>query len=351
MNISAQRLHHQLISRQPFASPAEVVRWFGAVQAQDYLASLWALGLRTARAHERDVESALADGSVIRMHGFRGTWQHVAREDARWMLELVGARLVGGTARLRAVGLDGKTLARAIDLIARALSGSRQLTRQELAAVLERRRIVTGGGRLMHILWYAELRGVVCSGVRRGKQQTFALFDERVPRGRPRTREQLLAQLAERYFRSRGPATERDLAWWSGLPLGDVREAIALMRPRLERVALGGADYWLAADSVDARAARGVQLLPAFDECLIAYQDRGAFVEQAHVRKINNGGGILRPIVLVGGRAVGTWTRTLAKGTVLVAVEPFRRLTAAEREALVAARDRYAAFIGATASD
>jgi hypothetical protein len=350
MNLSALRLHHQLISQQPFATPAAVVRWFGAVQAQDYLASLWALGLRTAGADERGVEAALADGSVIRMHGFRGTWQHVAREDARWMLELVGARLVAGTARrLRAVGLDGKTIERAIELTARALSGGQQLTRHELAAVLERGRIATGGGRLMHMLWYAELRGVVCSGVRRGKQQTFALFDERVPPARAQTREQSLAQLAERYFRSRGPATERDLAWWSGLPLGNVREAIALVRPRLDRVALGGADYWLAADAVGARASQGVQLLPAFDECLIAYQDRGAFVEKAHVRKINNGGGILRPIVLVGGRAVATWTRTLGKGTVSVTVEPFRRLTAIEREALATARDRYAAFVGATA--
>jgi hypothetical protein len=94
-----------------------------------------------------------------------------------------------------------------------------------------------------------------------------------------------------------------------------------------------------------------VQLLPALDECLIAYQDRSAFVEHAHVRKINNGGGILRPIVLVGGRAVATWTRTLAKGTLSLALEPFRRLTAPEREALAAARNRYAAFVGATAND
>lgn len=351
MNLSAQRLHHQLISQQPFATPAEVVRWFSAIQAQDYPASLWALGLRTAGVDERGVEAALADGSVIRMHGFRGTWQHVAREDARWMVQLVGARLVAGTARLRAIGLDGKTLGRAIELMARRLAGGQQLTRHELAAVLERRRIATGGGRLMHILWYAELRGVFCGGVRRGKQHTFALFDERVPPASAQTREQSLAQLAERYFRSRGPATERDLAWWSGLPLGDVRQAIALVRPRLDRLELGGAEYWLAADAVEARPSRRVQLLPALDECLIAYQDRRAFVEEAHVRKINNGGGILRPIVLVGGRAVATWTRTLAKGALSVTVEPFRRLTPAEREALATARHRYAAFVGATAND
>ena len=139
MSLSAERLHRQLISRQPFARPVEALRWLGAIQAQDYAASLWALGLRTAGARLADVEAALTDGSIIRMHGFRGTWQHVARDDARWMLGLVGARLVAGnTRRMHAVGLPPKTLERAVERMARALEGGRQLTRQELAAMAGR---------------------------------------------------------------------------------------------------------------------------------------------------------------------------------------------------------------------
>ena len=347
ISLSAERLHRQLISRQPFARPVEVVRWLGAVQAQDYAASLWALGLRTARARRADVEAALADGSIIRMHGFRGTWQHVARQDARWMLGLVGARLLASSSRrLRAVGLDAKALARALERAARALAGGRQLTRQELAAELSRGRIATDGGRLKHLLWYAELRGVLCSGAPRGTQQTFALFDERVPPARALEREAALALLAERYFRSRGPATDRDFAWWSGLALGDVRQAIALAGSRLERIERDGRVYWSAAESA-AGARDRVQLLPAFDECLIGYQDRAAFVDAAHTRKINNGGGLLKPIVLVAGRAVGTWSRAVEDGAVTVALRPFRRLTAREREALAPAIARYTAFTGA----
>ena len=346
LGLSAERLRRQLISRQPFARPVEVVRWFGAVQAQDYPASLWAIGLRTAGARQADVEAALVDGSVIRMHGFRGTWQHVARDDARWMLGLVGERLVAGTTRrLRAVGLPPKPLERAVERLARALAGGRQLTRQELAAVLARARIASDGGRLMHILWYAELRGVLCSGAPRGKLQTFALFDERVPPARALCRDEALALLAERYFRSRGPATERDFAWWSGLGLGEVRQAIALSRARLERIEHDGREYWSVADAAgDARD--DIQLLPALDECLIGYQDRAAFVAAAHVRKINTGGGILKPIVLVGGRAAGTWRRAVAKsGAVSVEPQPFRRLARPEREGLAAAIARYAAFV------
>jgi len=346
VSLSAERLHRQLISRQPFARPVEALRWLGAIQAQDYAASLWALGLRTAGARLADVEAALADGSIIRMHGFRGTWQHVARDDARWMLGLVGARLVAGnTRRMHAVGLPPKTLERAVERMARALEGGRQLTRQELAAALARGRIASDGGRLMHILWYAELRGVLCSGAPRGTQQTFALFDERVPRARALDRDHALAALAERYFRSRGPATERDFAWWSGLPLGEVRHAIALAGRRLERVALDGRDYFRAGDAAG-DAPDAVRLLPAFDECLIAYQDRACFVEAGHVRKINNGGGLLKPIILVGGRAVGTWRRSAGKTRAPVELQPFRRLSAREKSALAAAIDRYAAFVG-----
>lgn len=346
-SLSSERLHRQLISRQPFARPVEVVRWLGAVQAQDYAASLWALGLRTAGARRADVEAALADGSIIRMHGFRGTWQHVARQDARWMLGLVGARLLASCRRrLRAIGLDARTLERALERMARALAGGRQLTRRELAAALSRGRIATDGGRLMHLTWYAELRGVLCSGAPRGGQQTFALFDERVPRTRAPGREASLARLAERYFQSRGPATERDFAWWSGLPLGEVRQAIALAGAGLLRRELDGRSYWTAADGAG-QARHDVQLLPAFDECLIGYQDRAAFVDAAHTRKINAGGGLLKPIVLVDGRAIGTWRRTVAGGTISVVMEPFERLTAREREALAPAIARYTTFTGA----
>ena len=348
-SLSAERLHRQLISQQPFARPVEVVRWFGAIQAQDYPASLWALGLRTAGARQADVEAAIADGSIIRMHGFRGTWQHVARDDARWMLGLVGERLVAGSARrMRAIGLAPKTLVRAVDCMARALDGGGQLTRHELAGALTRARIGSDGGRLMHILWYAELHGLLCSGAPRGKHQTFALLDERVPPSRALGREPSLTRLAERYFRSRGPATERDFAWWTGLGMGDVREAIALAHPALERVELDGRVYWNAAGAAGSTR-DGAELLPAFDECLIGYQDRAAFVEAAHVRRINAGGGLLRPIVLLGGRAVGTWRRTIVKGAMAIVPEPFARLAAREREALAAAIDRYATFVAQAA--
>ena len=60
------RLYNQHISRATFYKPADVVAWLGAVQAQDYLGALWAVGLRTRNAIEKDVEKALADKTIVR---------------------------------------------------------------------------------------------------------------------------------------------------------------------------------------------------------------------------------------------------------------------------------------------
>src|ERR1044071_9903950 len=151
--VARLRLHNQGIAAGGFKNPAEVVRWFGAVQAQDYLGSLWALGLRTRRATEASVERAVEARSIIRTWPLRGTLHFVAAEDVRWMLRLSAGRTVARAAgRYRQLELDEATFAKSMRVLARALEGGRQLTRAELAAALERGRIAAGGQRLMHIM-------------------------------------------------------------------------------------------------------------------------------------------------------------------------------------------------------
>jgi hypothetical protein len=345
MKVANLRLESQLLVRRPFAKPSEVVRWFGAIQAQDYLGALWALGVRTRAANERSVQAALDDGSVLRVHGFRGTWQFVAQGDVRWMLELVGNRVIAAAAsRFREVELDAKLLGRTTELFEAALEGGKELTRAELAAVLSQRRIPSAG-RLSHILAHAELRGVLVSGARRGKQSTYTLLGERAPKARTMTREQALAELAKRYFQSRGPATERDFAWWSGLSLGDVREAIALAKPQLHASMAGERRYFRTSNAKASGRGPGVHLLPAFDELLVAYQNRDAFLDPAHVRAVNAGGGMLKPMLVSRGRVLGTWQRKLDKRGVTVTLKPIEELVPRDRAAVRAATERYAAFL------
>ncbi|HVF66173.1 MAG TPA: crosslink repair DNA glycosylase YcaQ family protein, partial [Pyrinomonadaceae bacterium] len=130
LNVAAERLANQHLSRQVFEKPSDVVRHLGAVQAQDYLASLWAVGLRTKGATEADVERALADRSVVRTWPMRGTLHFVPAADARWMLGLLTPRVVArSAARYRQLELDERTFARCGEVFVRALRGGKSLTR------------------------------------------------------------------------------------------------------------------------------------------------------------------------------------------------------------------------------
>ncbi|MBK7862106.1 MAG: AlkZ family DNA glycosylase [Archangiaceae bacterium] len=293
----------------------------GAVQAQDWLASRWALGVRLAgQVTEADVESE----GVVRMHALRGTWQLVALEDVRWMLGLVGELEVkAATSRHRGLGLDEKVFAKSHRALEAALRDGPR-SRAELRVELGRQKLPVAS--LMHLLWEAELRGVICTGV---KRDTYALFDARIPRGRVLARDEAAAELARRYVQTRGPATLRDFTWWSGLSAAEAKRAF----PPSPLAGEGRGE--------GARTARGsVVLLPAFDEYLIAYANRYAMLDPAYVKRLNAGGGLLNPCVVVDGRVVGTWSRTLKAKRVEVTVRWF-----SARYDVEAAAQRYAAFL------
>src|SRR3954469_11974682 len=235
--VAAQRLAAQQIARSAFTTPAELVAWMGAIQAQDPLAGRWALGLRLggssgaagrARATADAIAHALADGSVLRTHVMRWTWQLVTPADLHWMLPLVAPRLMARAARRhRELALDATTFRRAEAAFTRALADGAHRTRAELGAALRAAGIAPDGQRLPHLLGHAELQGLLCSGAPRGNQATWALLARRAPHpGAELPREEALAELARRYFRSRGPATAADFAWWSGLSPADARAGL-----------------------------------------------------------------------------------------------------------------------------
>ena len=345
-----RRLTAQQLGRMAFSAPGEVVAWLGAVQAQDYPAAKWAVGLRLAgAATDASIERSLAEGAVLRTHALRGTWQMVAPADIRWILALVAPRVVAGSAtRHRQLALEEGIFRRSNAAIARALGGGDHLTRAELAAVLEGEGISTAGQRLAYLLQRAELDALICSGARRGKQLTYALLDRRAPLPHVALRrDAALAELARRYFRSRGPATVGDFAWWSGLTASDARAGLESVEATLASEAVGGRTYWHA-EGVPANAVTSprAHLLPAFDEYLLAYRDRDAALDPTRLKRLNAGGGMLGPCLVVDGRVVGTWWRVLARATVAIEIEVFQRPTRTERQAIAAAARRYAAFLG-----
>ena len=345
--LANRRLYAQQIGRHDFTTPADLVAWLGAVQAQDYGAAKWALGLRLPEgATDAIIERAIAEGAILRTHALRGTWQLVTPKDVRWMLKLVAPRLAARFAtRHRQLELDAATFRRSNAALEKALRDGSHLTRAELATALRRARISTAGQRLAHLLAQAEADAVICSGARRWKQSTYALLDHRSPDPpRPLARADALAELARRYFRSRGPATVADFAWWSGLPAAEARVGLESVKSALISDVIDGQIYWRSDEPAARTASAKAYLLPAFEEYLIAYRARDAVLDPRHAERFH-GGGLLDPCVILEGTVIGTWRRALGRRSVAIDLhlfEPGLR----RPPALAAAAAKYGAFLG-----
>jgi hypothetical protein len=326
--------------------PAQVVAWLGAVQAQDYLGALWAVGLRLAGGDEHDVERALAERTIVRSWPMRGTLHFLAATDARWMIELLAPKAARSAAsRLRAVGIDDAVLASARRALVANLEGGRHLTRPAAYRVLERARIPTAGPRGLLILWRLAHDGLVCFGPREGKQQTLVLLEEWLPQAKGMRREEALGELARRYFTGHGPATLRDFAWWSGMTLTDARRAIDIAGTLLQEERIADALYWTARATPPRGPQRtGAYALPAFDEFFVGYADRGAAVDPAHATRVKPFD-LLGPVIVLDGRLVATWKRRLARGSVVCSTSPIAALNATRRSAMRRALEQYARFL------
>jgi hypothetical protein len=347
--IVERRLRNQLLTGPGPRRPGGVVRWFGAVQAQEYEAAKWAIGLRLPDGVGEDrIERAFGQGQILRTHVMRPTWHFVASGDIRWMLELTAPRVRRLMAPYdRRLELDPKTVSRGVDVVGRALRDGRHLTRAELRERLEKAGLAMSGQRLAHLVMHAELEAVVCSGPRREKRFTYALLAERAPRAERLSRDDALAELARRYFRSHGPATIRDFVWWSGLTVADTKRGLEMIRAVPEQAC--GRTYWTLRE-VRPTAGRALlaELLPIYDEYLVAYRDREAVPHAASAPAASPRADVVtfQNALMVGGQVAGTWRAARTSSPVALVVVPRRRLTAAERAAVEAATRRYARFLG-----
>ena len=334
MRIVPERLHNQKLSSPGCKQAVDVVRWLGAVQAQDFPAAKWALALRMRAATDATIEQAYNEGQILRTHLMRPTWHFVAPDDIRWLLELTAPRVNAKAGPYyRKYELDTAVFKRTNKVLTKALQGGKHLTRAELRTVLNKSGVAADDlVRLAHIMLRAELDGVVCSGPRKGKQFTYALIDERVAAAKTLKRDEALAKLTKRYFTSHGPATLQDFVWWSGLTVSDARRGVELIERDLRNELLNDKAYWLPS-AKPSTSLYSAHLLPAYDEYSVAYKHREAVVG-------------LGPTVIVDGKAAGTWKSSTDKQSVTVTVTPSRALKKSETLAIVKAAERYAAFIG-----
>lgn len=324
------RLAAQRIAGPGCATPTGTVRWLTALQAQDYKGVLSSVALRTKSGTRQAVEAALDAGEIVKSWPLRGTLHLVVAEDLPWMLELAAPRVVASAAARRAqLGLDEPLFERARHLATSALAGGNRLRGADLLAVWGEGGLVTAGQRGYHLLWHLAQTGTLCFGPVREGEQLVVLVDEWIPHPLRPGREEALGELAGRYFRSHGPATVKDLMRWTNLVAADARAGLEAARSHLARLDVDGVEHFMDPETpglLDAcRAqARGVFLLPGFDEFMLGYQDRRASLPAEFANRIIPGGnGVFQPTVVSDGQVVGTWKHTGRGAKRTVAATPF----------------------------
>ncbi len=335
------RLVSQGLLSGGFPTVPDAVRWMTCMQAQDLGSALWAVGQRVPGTAASDVRAALDAGTVVRSWPMRGTLHLLAPEDLQWILSITGGRLMNSLAgRHRELGITSEDISHCRDIAFKTAEdlkagGAPGASREQLFQAFEDAGQITKAQRGIHLLGSLCQRAWLVQGPMAGAngkvgvQQLFVPFDEWIPDSRELDRQEGIAELLFRYVRSHGPATIKDFAWWSQIPLTEARAALNEVQDRLVELQLGGSSYWLSPETAamlddDVPGSRSMLALPGFDEFLLGYQDRSLVLAPEFAELVVPGkNGVFKRIMVSGGEVVGTWARPASGKTVSVVPEPF----------------------------
>jgi len=342
--VSLRLLDQQLICPQ-FSSPHDVVEWMGAMQAQDYRMMRWAVGMRTRRPSAKAFRRDFDEGRIIRTHLFRSTWQLVSAGDYRWMTELYSDKArsaIRGWMKMYGLSVSETDERRYQEFLQKALKGRGSLNRIDFEALVQDSPFRGEFPRLKHQNMLAEVSGVICSGDLDDKDRTYVLAADKIPSGPALSREDALAELARRYFRSHGPATLEDFVWWSGLGTGECRKGLEAIDGELTQEHWKGLTFHIHRDSRTRGFRSGrIHLLPAYDEYLIGYKSRQVVLHPDYRHHAHDQKGVFWPVVLQDGEVIGNWSPAEGK----VKVGTFYPEAAIDETALQEEIGRYRGFI------
>lgn len=325
-DISNIRLISQQVASTKFKTVKDIVGWMGAMQAQDYAMSKWAIGARLPNSTDKVIQAAIDKGEIIRTHLMRPTWHLVSADDIYWLLELTAPRIkASAKSRHNELGVTESLQKKCNAIITEALTGGNHLTKEELAPRFEEANIDINSNRFYHFMLCAELDGIACSGAIKGNKQTYALLNERVSKPKSLTREEALKKIAHKYFSSHGPATLQDFSWWSGLSVSDARNALDMVKSNFVSETVGAETYWFSNSfSKFTNDNHRAYLLPAYDEFIISYKDRSPSLQLENHPKAVSNNGVFKPVIVINGQVAGLWRRTIIKDRVVVETDFFQ---------------------------
>jgi hypothetical protein len=347
-DIARWRLRSQRLVGEGRPDAETVVRELLCVQAENQAQSAWAVAARTARPDRADLDTALANGRVLRTHVIRPTWHYVTPDDLAWLLDLTAPR-VRATFALQLEqqhGLDPARVDQLGTVVADALRGGKHLTRPELAALLAERGHVLTGTALMVLLGELEQQQLLCSGAPAEGVHTYALLEERIPRPRRLDREEALAELALRYVAGHGPATYRDLAYWATLTPTDAKKGLESVADRLTTFEQDGRTYWHLPGEEPPSGSMEPQahLLQLLDEMYRGFQDSRMVLDVGGV--VPRGRESAIGMVLHDGQLVASMKRSTSSRAVTFAIAPYQSWRARMLGDVEAAASAYGEFLG-----
>lgn len=345
--ISNMRLTSQGIKPATHKNVNDLVRWMGAMQAQDFAMAKWAIGSRVANSTIIDINKAFDEGEIIRTHLMRPTWHIVSSTDIHWILDLTAPRIQSSLqSRHNELDLNKEVLRKANRIIEKELSEKGFQSREKLALQLSEAGIKTDENRLSHILFNAELEKLICSGPQIKNKQSYALLDVRVPKTQNYAHDEALAELAKRYFSSHGPATLKDFTWWSGLSITEARKALDYVKTMFISETIKSETYWFSESLNGATNNQSsIFLLPAYDEFLISYADRSASISKVDNPKAIYNNGVFRPVIIENGQVIGIWKRTIKNSFALIEFDVWQQPTPQIKEKLEAATINFELFL------
>jgi hypothetical protein len=337
----AERLAAQLLAGPPARDPLAVAERLLAVQGQDPRGARLAIRARTTGLTVADVDRALTEERSLLITWLnRGTLHLVRSEDYPWLQALTTPPLATGNARrLAQEGVSPGAAERAVAVIERSLADEGPLTRSQLGERLAAAGVPTAGQALVHLLMLASLRGLTIRGPMIGRRHAYALVRDWLGDFPAVDRDRALGELARRYLAGHGPATDRDLAKWAGLPLRDARAGLGAVASQLVERDGGLVDLGGRAAEADLPPPR---LLGSYDPVLLGWTSREPLLG-AHQPLVTIEG-LFRPFALVRGRAAGTWKIQAGK----VVLEPFGRLASRDTAVLDADAEDVVRYLGSS---
>jgi len=304
---ATQQLHRPASAKDP----AAIARAIGGAQAQDVYAGPLTFRSRSQRLTAEDIRRARAEErSLLRTWVMRMTIHMIPTEDAGWWLPLFEPGIEKWSRRrLSQLGVPAGKQDKALAVAARSLADEGPLTRSEVRDRIESAGVKLNSQTGMHIALTAVVAGVACLGPDRGKTVCLVRRQDWLGKQRRFNREKALAELARIYIRAFGPATDRDFAYWAGLPLRDVRAGLEAISAEIEEVKVGAETMLIRRGGRPRLPAAGqVRMLGNFDTYLLGWKHRRFSVDDEHALHVKEGGGgWIRPVVVEDGIVIGGW--------------------------------------------